>query len=277
MFSAKYTALAAITFLFIAETASACSCGRRTHDPDMGTRLAIAGADVAFMGTVSSVVPKTLPELDGVNLNEVGYLPGTEGRIVTFEIERMWKGPSGLVEIELFDGVTNCDFYFEVGDQALLFVNWSEHYGHHTTNQCIMMTGFSGSDDEYAVFIDSIDMDRLERPGDDFVTYGCGGGITGAFSKTTIYRDGRRVSTTSKPGQQNDSRTRELGPDPEFAQEFFENLDYNELVRIDGTNEPGNYYCSLRADILGREYSATWSNSEKISSSMKQMLARVNE
>jgi hypothetical protein len=243
----------------------------------MGTRLAIASADVAFKGTVSSVVPKTLPELDGVNLNEVGYLPGTQGVIATFEIERVWKGQQGLVQLELFTGATNCDFFLEVGDEALLFVNKSNHYGFYTTNQCIMMTGFSGSDDEYAEFIDTIDMERLERPSDDFVTYGCGGGITGAFSRTTLYRDGRRASSTITPGQQNDGDKKELRPDPELAQELFKNLDYNELMRIDGTNEPGNYYCSMRADILGREYSATWSNSEKISSSMKQLLARVNE
>lgn len=115
------------------------------------------------------------------------------------------------------------------------------------------------SEDQVADAQNAIHPGEIEQWENDFITYGCGGGIAASYNSTTVYRrDGRFNRRSYSYSQDIKDVTRELEPDIELAQRVFDSLDLNELERINGVQEPAPYSCFLKAKIFGKDYSAEW-------------------
>lgn len=137
--------LVAVAFFLAPTDARACSCMAFPDDPDEAAAVALAMADVVFLGTA------------GGSKTRVWFV---KRRQTAFVIETKWKGPDlDEITVESNIGEVACGFKFSKNRRYLVFSYWDESDEFVTTSFCDL----TGLESETTALIAALDRIALRK------------------------------------------------------------------------------------------------------------------
>jgi hypothetical protein len=214
-------------------------------DPNDAVAQAFEKADVVFLGTVKAAEP---------------VVPGQSG-ILTFAVDRAWKGlEDGPVQMEFALKGTLCDVRFEPGELIVIYGFGPNKDGTFETSTCALATGVASRDEEISI-LNRMATAWASEPEGDWVAYGCGGGFAAVYPLSTIYRNGRRYSSTTSVLDPSASTTTELPPDPQRAAAVFAAVDKVDLAAVNQIQDPAPYGCYFKGATEHGSVNAIWGGS----------------